>query len=112
MILLLILSIVASFIAISHRYIGVYNPVSTLVGLFDVLILNEECIKIQNEPKVIIANKNFDIEKYMESVPYESEFDGVYDIQGYQTIYIFNVGEGQEIIEQVEKKDFRIWKWR
>ena len=71
MILLLILSIVASFIAISHRYIGVYNPVSTLVGLFDVLILNEECIKIQNEPKVIIANKNFDIEKYMESVPYE-----------------------------------------
>ena len=109
--LLLALCIVASSIVIAHRYIGVCNPVSTLVGLLDVLIFDNDYKKIQSEPQVVIANKHFDIEKYMECVPYESEFEGVYDING-QTIYYFNVGEGQEIIEQVEKTDFMIWKWR
>ena len=42
---------------------------------------------------------------------YESEFEGVDKLQN-QIIYIFDIGEGQEIIEQVDKKYFTIWKWR
>ena len=111
LLLLLLGCMVASSIFLSYRYIGIYNPLSVLVGLVDVVILNNDYRQIQNEPKVVIANNHFDIERYMESIPYESEFDGVYELNN-QTLYTFNIGEGQEIVEQVEKADFRIWKWR
>ena len=111
LLLLLLGCIIVSSILLSYRYIGIYNPLSVSVGLVDVVFLKNDYRQIQNEPKVVISNNHFDIERYMESIPYEAEFDGAYELNN-QTIYVFNVGEGQEIVEQVEKANFKIWKWR
>ena len=108
---MIVILLMLSSVYISYKCTGVLNPISTISGLMEVSVFNNDFKEIQNNPKVVIANPNYGIEIYMQSMPYKAEFCDVARVDD-QILYTYNVGEGQEIIEQIEYGPCKIWKWR
>ena len=100
-----------SSVLISYMCAGVLNPVSTLWGMMKVTLFDCDYEEIQSNPKVIIANPDYELDTYMQFQPYKSELFDITELQD-QIIYTYNVGEGQELIEMIEHEHFVVWKWR
>ena len=104
--ILITATIVSSFI--SYATFNTINPFSAASGFFQITVLDMEYVKIQESPKVILAQPNDEVFiNYMES-------HGFTEIKDEQmgAIWVFTNGEQKEWIWYSINKYYSKWRWQ
>ena len=114
--IILLISIIVLIVGfctiISGDVFGVYNPLRVTNGFIQVRILNKDYYEIQEYPKVMIANKDFNLVDYMKNLgwTYVETIDD--DKLVMENIYEFKYKEIEAFVEVIQHKNYYIWKWR
>ena len=102
----------AIFLVINLSLYGVfgdYNPLSISKGFIQVFILDKDYYKIQEYPKIMIANKDMNLLDYMKNMKnFSWEYVGTID----ENIHKFKCEDFMAYVEVIDHKNYYIWKWR
>lgn len=104
-IFIIIFIAIGSFI--SFLKFNTINPFGSLNGFAKVVFTDTEYVKIQEHPKVIIANTNASLYDYMEKQGYKKDEE-----KQMGSLNVFNKGDFEEIIEYSKNKYFALWSWK
>ena len=105
----------AIFLVINLSLYGVfgdYKPLTISKGFIQVIILDKDYYKIQEYPKIMIANKDLNLVDYMKDLgwTYVETVDA--DKLVMENIYEFKYKEIEAFVEVIQHKNYYIWKWR
>lgn len=105
--LTIIINLIAVFLIIfSSCVCRECNPLSISKGFIQVFILDKDYYKIQEYPKIMIANKDMNLVTYMKNLGWE------YVETTDENIYEFKCEDFMAYVEVIDHKNYYIWKWR
>ena len=99
----------AIFLVINLSLYGVfgdYKPLTISKGFIQVIILDKDYYKIQEYPKIMIANKDMNLVAYMKNLGWE------YVETTDENIHEFKYKDLMAYVEVIDHKNYYIWKWR
>ena len=108
--LTIIINLIAVFLIMFSRCVcRECNPLSISKGFIQVIILDKDYYKIQEYPKIMIANKDMNLLDYMKNMKnFSWEYVGTID----ENIHKFKCEDFMAYVEVIDHKNYYIWKWR
>lgn len=93
-------------------FFGGYNPLTISNGFIQVIILDKDYYKIQEYPKIMIANKDMNLIDYMKKLGWEYVETTDENKFVMENIHEFKYKDLIEYVEVIDHKNYYIWKWR
>ena len=93
-------------------FFGGYNPLTISNGFIQVIILDKDYYKIQEYPKIMIANKDMNLVAYMKNLGWEYVETTDENKLVMENIHEFKCEDFMAYVEVIDHKNYYIWKWR
>lgn len=93
-------------------FFGGYNPLTISNGFIQVIILDKDYYKIQEYPKIMIANKDMNLIDYMKKLGWEYVETTDENKLVMENIHKFKYKDIMAYVEVIDHKNYYIWKWR
>lgn len=93
-------------------FFGGYNPLTISNGFIQVIILDKDYYKIQEYPKIMIANKDMNLIDYMKNLGWEYVETTDENKLVMENIHKFKYKDIMAYVEVIDHKNYYIWKWR
>lgn len=111
--LTIIINLIAVFLIMFSRCVcRECNPLSISKGFIQVFILDKDYYKIQEYPKIMLANKDMNLIDYMKNLGWEYVETTDENKLVMENIHEFKCEDFMAYVEVIDHKNYYIWKWR